>query len=123
MSGGPVFDQDGWLVGIHVRGVAQPGFYCIDQKVSENNSCGIQGIHFLETPEAEVLRNKTILNEKPIDTLTITDGMEYKEEADFIENIYQDFTFEFIKSAINSQPSGTCWSLLIGEKFCNNECR
>jgi len=60
ISGGPVFDQDGWLVGIHVRGVAQPGFYCIDQSLNESNSCGIQVIHFLETPEAEILRAKDI---------------------------------------------------------------
>ena len=121
MSGGPVFDQDGWVVGIHGRGKAEQGTYCVDPQLSINNNCGMQMIHFLTTAEAEYLRNRTILNQEPVDPSTIADGMENKERADVIENIYEDFTVDFVESGIRSYPSGTCWSLLLGDNFCCNQ--
>ncbi len=120
MSGGPVFNKDGWLIGIHGRGKAEQIAYCVDPQLSRNNNCGIQMVHFLTTAEAEYLNNLTNLNQESVEPSVIADGLENKERADVIENIYEDFTLNFVESAIKNYPSGACWSLLLGEDFCND---
>ncbi|MEQ9486959.1 S1 family peptidase [Coleofasciculus sp. F4-SAH-05] len=118
MSGGPVFDQDGWLVGIHGRGRAKNNEYCIDPQMSMNHSCGMQTIHFITAAEAANLSLN--FNSAPVDPVVIATGQDNKQKADVIQNIYQDFTIDFIPSASRDQPSGTCWGLMLGEDFCDD---
>ncbi len=111
MSGGPVFNQDGELVGIHGRGRAQEERYCVDRELSQNNSCGIQTLHFIDRVQREGL--VLAFASPPIDPAVIVHGMANMEEADTIEDIYKDFTF--LRSLLRDGPSGGCSSLLLGE--------
>ncbi|MCT7971841.1 S1 family peptidase [Laspinema olomoucense] len=114
MSGGPVFNQEGELVGIHGRGRAQEDRYCVDPELSQNNSCGIQTLHFIDRVQREQLALS--FAEPPVNPEVISHGITNMEQADTIEDIYKDFTF--LRSLLRDGPSGGCSSLLLGEP-CN----
>ena len=108
MSGGPVFNSRGELIGIHGRGRAQDNVYCIDPKLSVENSCGIQSLHFLS--EVQLAKIPLTFKQPPVDLREI----EKLPVDDVIENIYEEFTFD--KAALlRDGPSGGCESLLLGD--------
>lgn len=111
MSGGPVFNVRGELIGIHGRGRAREETYCIDPELSESNSCGIQTQDFMVRAQGENL--DLAFAEPPVDPELIARGRANMEEADTIEDIYQDFTL--LRSLLRDGPSGGCESLLLGE--------
>ncbi len=108
MSGGPVFNSRGELIGIHGRGRAQDNVYCIEPKLSAKNSCGIQSLHFLS--EVQLAKMPLTFKQPPVDLGEI----ENLPVDDVIENIYEEFTFD--KAALlRDGPSGGCESLLLGD--------
>ncbi|MBK4732981.1 trypsin-like peptidase domain-containing protein [Oxynema sp. CENA135] len=117
MSGGPVFNAEGELIGIHGRGRSQGEEFCVDPELSESNSCGIQSFHFVRQVEVEGL--KLTFKAPPVDPDTIAAGMENRERADTIEDIYEAFTFD-VRSLLRDQPSGGCGSLLLGDECEGN---
>lgn len=112
MSGGPVFNARGELVGIHGRGKAQRDDYCIDPKLSTDNSCGMQTLHFLSKATLEGLNLS--YEAPPVRPETIAAGLRNLDNADTIEDIYQTFTFD-MRSLLRDTPSGGCGSLLLGD--------
>ncbi|MDY6936346.1 MAG: serine protease [Cyanobacteriota bacterium] len=112
MSGGPVLNQFGELVGIHGRGRAREEIYCLDPNLSSDNSCGMQTLHFVKQAEIEGLR--LAFESPPVDRATIEAGLEELEKADTIDNIYEDFTFD-LRSLLRDAPSGGCGSMLLGD--------
>ena len=112
MSGGPVLNEFGELVGIHGRGRAREDAYCLDPNLSAHNSCGMQTLHFLKQAEIEGLQ--LAFESPPVDPETIEAGIEEIEQADTIDDIYEDFTFD-LRSLLRDGPSGGCGSMLLGE--------
>jgi serine protease Do len=112
MSGGPVFNVRGELVGIHGRGKAQRDDYCIDPELSTENSCGMQTLHFIKQATLDGL-NLTY-EAPPVDPKVIEAGLRNQENADVIEDIYETFTFD-MRSLLRDTPSGGCGSLLLGD--------
>jgi serine protease Do len=110
MSGGPVFNARGELVGIHGRGKAQRDHYCIDPQLSTDNSCGMQTLHFQGTLDTLGLP----YDDPPVDPKVIEAGLRNQENADVIEDIYETFTFD-MRSLLRDTPSGGCGSLLLGD--------
>lgn len=134
MSGGPVLNGDGELIGIHGRGrgdsngcssegaaiasadaasgmeVGQSVGQVLDRLT--NSSCGMQTVHFLGAAEAAriVLRYQ----DPPVDERLIARGLAQKPQADTVEDIYAAFTFD-VRSLLRDQPSGGCGSVLLGE--------
>lgn len=111
MSGGPVFNAQGELVGIHGRGRAQEEEYCIDPQLSTQNSCGMQTIHFINEVEKEGL---PLSFKPPPVNLEELSGFD-RQKADVIENIYDAFSFSDVRSLLRDGPSGGCDSLLLGD--------
>lgn len=111
MSGGPVFNGQGELVGIHGRGRAQEDEYCIDPQLSTQNSCGMQTIHFINEVEKEGL---PLSFKPPPVNLEELSGFD-RQKADVIENIYDAFSFSDVRSLLRDGPSGGCDSLLLGD--------
>ena len=112
MSGGPVFNASGELIGVHGRGRAIDQAYCLDPELSERNSCGIQTVHFISRAISQGLILK--FAEPPVDPETIATGLAAREDADTIDNIYTLFTFD-LRSLLRDGPSGGCGSLLLGD--------
>jgi serine protease Do len=112
MSGGPVLNANGELVGIHGRGQAKQQEYCIDPNLSEENSCGMQTLHFINQAKIEGLQLP--YEPPPVNPEVIEMGLAQQEEADTIDNIYDDFTFD-LESLLRDGPSGGCGSLLLGD--------
>jgi serine protease Do len=112
MSGGPVFNARGELVGIHGRGKAQQENYCIDPQLSTDNSCGMQTLHFIKQATLDGL-NLTY-EAPPVDPEIIEAGLRNQDNADVIEDIYETFTFD-MRSLLRDTPSGGCGSLLLGD--------
>ncbi len=90
MSGGPVYNQKGELVGVHAAGRSRGDRYCIDPVLSKNNSCGIQTVHFIT--EAQAKQIQLNYNPPPVSESEIARGEKNKQRADFIRDIYALFT-------------------------------
>lgn len=114
MSGGPVLNSNGELVGIHGRGRAGGNQYCVDPQASQNNSCGMQMVHFLSQTEVAMLHLS--FNQQPVDPQVITAGINNRHRADVINNIYEDFSINFVQQGVrNGIPSGGCGTILTGD--------
>lgn len=111
MSGGPVFNQDGEVVGIHGRGRKQADLYCIDPELNVNNSCGIQTIYFINQAEAANLN--LALNHSPVTPSVIAAETVNKDKADVIEDIYA--LFSSLEARLRDVPSGGSCSVNLGE--------
>lgn len=90
MSGGPIFNIDGEVVGIHGRGRSQGDVYCIDPQISIDNSCGIQAINFVT--QAQLANLNLAFNYSPPNHSAIAVGIVTKSTADMIDDIYGLFT-------------------------------
>lgn len=163
MSGGPVFDVNGRVVGVHGRGSEKKGNE--KGKLIGDENCSIpfnnglesedinnQGIMISNSDSAnlyyryssaqsvnafvDLIKQANIslsfstqplpqevieadLTRIPDDILQQDIGV-FDDPDDVIENIYEKFRLHFVESAIKSQPSGACWSLLLGENFCDD---
>ncbi|MFO8040157.1 MAG: serine protease [Sodalinema sp.] len=111
MSGGPVFNDQGALVGIHGQGPANGEAFCIEPELSRENSCGLRSVDFVEA-----LRHQGIslsFESPPVDPDVIARGLDNLETADTINDIYADFTN--LESLLRDGPSGGCDSMLLGD--------
>lgn len=90
MSGGPVFNINGEVVGIHGRGRKQGDVYCIDPQISIDNSCGIRTIDIIN--QADFAQLNLAFNYSPPNLSTIAVGMVTKSTADVVEDMYGLFT-------------------------------
>ena len=113
MSGGPIFNSEGQVIGIHGRGRARGNVYCVNPQLSRSNSCGIQIFHFLS--HRDVRRINSALNTNPVDPKMVEKGRIGKSKTDRIDNIYKTFALEFLDSGLNRKPSGGCDFLLIDD--------
>jgi serine protease Do len=114
MSGSPVFNAEGELVGIHGQGRKQSEIlYCVDPEINTDNSCGIQGIHLLNEIEASGIR--LAFNPPPVNPAVITQGRQNRARADVIEDVYKIFTLGALRRDAGF-GSGGCGSLLLGDK-------
>jgi hypothetical protein len=90
MSGGPVLNVAGELVGIHGRGRAKGNTYCIDPEINKNSSCGIRLATFIE--KANSLGISLQYSQPPVNTNVISIGKHNRSESDNINNVYTLFT-------------------------------
>jgi serine protease Do len=90
MSGGPVLNVAGELVGIHGRGRAKGNTYCIDPEINKNSSCGIRLATFIE--KANSLGISLQYSQPPVNTNVISIGKLNRTKSDKIDNIYALFT-------------------------------
>ncbi len=130
MSGGPVLNGDGELIGIHGRGRGESNGCSptatsdgssgaeLGQSVGQgiddpaNSSCGMQTVHFLGAAAAAQIVLQ--YDDPPVDEQLIARGLAQKPQADTVEDIYAAFTFD-VRSLLRDQPSGGCGSVLLGE--------
>ena len=106
MSGSPVFNNEARLVGFHAAGRAKGTVFCVDPELSKNNSCGIQGNHFIREAQRKRLPFYNSFNHCPVDQRLVAWGQKNKNTADFIFDIYGLFTeLEKIKLRIDSLES------------------
>ncbi|MEM9244270.1 MAG: serine protease [Cyanobacteria bacterium P01_F01_bin.153] len=156
MSGGPVLNVAGELVGIHGRGrgagnncggeleeepadkvseslgtdsqgmLSKPRIERITLRfpsssppaterrpvLPEDNSCGMQTVHFITA--AETLTISLDYADPPVDEALINAGIDNRDRADVIDDIYELFSFD-VESMLRDQPSGGCGSVLLGE--------
>ncbi|NJM70850.1 MAG: trypsin-like peptidase domain-containing protein [Scytonema sp. RU_4_4] len=113
MDGGPVFSQDGQVVAIHRSDRSNEHGYCLDPKLSGNNSCGLQISHIVHAIEAEDMRLS--FDRGLIDPKVIAQGIANKSTADVISDVYKLFTFD-LDAMLRNKPSLGCGSLLLGDK-------
>jgi serine protease Do len=113
MSGGPVLNSSGELIGIHGRGRAQGNNYCVDPEVSKTSSCGILFTHFIE--RAKTIGIALQYNQPPIDPKVIAIGKNNLSKSDTIEDIYKIFTIGALRRDAGF-GSGGCGSLLLGDR-------
>ena len=90
MSGGPVLNVAGELVGIHGRGRAKGNIYCIDPEINKNSSCGIRLATFIE--KANSLGINLQYSQPPVNNNVISIGKLNRSKSDNIDNIYTLFT-------------------------------
>ena len=90
MSGGPVLNAAGELVGIHGRGRAKGNTYCVDSELNKNSSCGIRFTHFIE--KAKSIGIGLEYSQPPVDLKVISFGKTNRSKSDKIDNIYTLFT-------------------------------
>ena len=79
----------------------------------EDNSCGMQTVHFITA--AETLTISLDYADPPVDESLINAGLDNRDRADTIENIYELFSFD-VESMLRDQPSGGCGSVLLGDR-------
>ena len=79
----------------------------------ENNSCGMQTVHFITA--AETLTISLDYADPPVDESLINAGLDNRDRADTIDNIYELFSFD-VESMLRDQPSGGCGSVLLGDR-------
>ncbi|MCP6758592.1 MAG: serine protease [Fischerella sp. CENA71] len=113
MDGGPVFSQNGQVVAIHQSDRSNEHGYCLERKLSGNNSCGLQISHILQAIEAEDMR--VSFDRGSIDSKLIARGIQNKSTADVIPDVYKLFTFD-LDAMLRNKPSLGCGSLLLGDK-------
>ncbi|MEA5497550.1 serine protease [Limnoraphis robusta] len=111
MSGGPVFNTQGELIGIHGRGRGTENNCSPEDDINRSNSCGMQSIHFID--QATKVGLQLVYAEPPVQQGLIEQGRKNKARADVINNIYEDFTTEFLPSGLRDRPSSGCNFLLI----------
>ncbi|MGD1936676.1 MAG: serine protease [Cyanophyceae cyanobacterium] len=80
--------------------------------LSEDNSCGMQTVHFITA--AETLTISLDYADPPVDEALINAGLDNRDRADVIDDIYELFSFD-VESMLRDQPSGGCGSVLLGE--------
>ncbi|MFM2061131.1 MAG: hypothetical protein RLZZ507_801 [Cyanobacteriota bacterium] len=110
MSGSPIFNAQGELVGIHGRG-RKKVTYCVDPEINTDNSCGIQGIHLISQVESK--RIQLAFNPPPVKLAVIEQGRKSKAKADVIEDIYKLF------SDLRTPLHDCSPSVLIDQPDCN----
>lgn len=114
MSGGPVFNSSGELIGIHGRGRGREGTYCVDKQLSVKNSCGIQSLHFIQQAELKGLQLSYTVS--PITTAQVMNGRKVdRNSSDVIEDVYKIFTIGALRRDAGF-GSGGCGSLLLGDR-------
>ena len=113
MSGGPVFNSQGELVGIHGKGRKRGNNYCVDPNLNANNSCGVQQLHLISLPE--VARIRSAFSAPPVTLSVVEKGRKNKAKADVVEDIYKLFTLGALRRDAGV-GSGGCGSLLLGDK-------
>jgi hypothetical protein len=111
MSGGPVFNANAELVGIHGRGTGTQNNCSPNAEMNSKNSCGIRMIHFIT--QAEAARIKLAFNPPPVDPAVIASGRGNRRTANVIPNIYKIFTG--LESRIRDCPTG----VLIDQPGCD----
>lgn len=112
MSGSPVFNQNGEVIGIHAAGRRNGNNYCIDPELNLNSSCGIQGVHLIGQLEAKRIR--LAFNPPPVKSSVIAKGQANKAEADVIEDVYK--IFSRVESQLRDCPTG----VLIDQPGCES---
>jgi serine protease Do len=113
MSGSPVFNAQGEIIGIHGRGRGTANSYCVDRELSRNNSCGIQQIHLINLPK--VNKMNLAFTPPPVNPSVIMQGRKNQTKADTIEDIYKIFTLGAMRRDAGI-GSGGCGSLLLGDR-------
>jgi serine protease Do len=113
MSGSPVFNIRGELIGIHGKGRGTTNDYCVDKKLSPNNSCGIQQIHLINLPKVNQMNLAFV--PPPVNPSVIMQGRKNQIKADNIEDVYKIFTLSAMRRDAGV-GSGGCGSLLLGDR-------
>ena len=83
-SGGPIFNANGQLVGIHGRGRGIEN-NCSTPELNINHSCGMQLVDFLNHPQMRAAG--LALNRNPPDREMIRYGLTYRSQSDRIGDI------------------------------------
>jgi serine protease Do len=112
MSGSPVFNQNGELIGIHAAGRSNGNNYCIDPELNLNSSCGIEAVYLISQLEAKQIR--LAFNPPPVKSSVIAIGRANKAEADVIEDVYK--IFNRVESQLRDCPTG----VLIDQPGCES---
>jgi serine protease Do len=114
MSGSPVFNIRGELIGIHGKGRATTNnYYCVDKILNSDNSCGIQQIHLINLPKINQMNLPFI--SPPVNHSVIVQGRKNQIKADNIEDVYKIFTLGAMRRDAGV-GSGGCGSLLLGDR-------
>ena len=110
MSGGPVFNANAELVGIHGRGAGTQNNCSPNTEMNSKNSCGIRVIHFIT--QAEAAQINLAFKSPPVEPSAILSGKRNRRTANVIPNIYKIFTS--LESRIRDCPTG----VLIDQPGC-----
>ncbi|MBW4641663.1 MAG: serine protease [Goleter apudmare HA4340-LM2] len=116
MDGAPVLNQDGQVIAIHRGDRSNEHGYCLEPKLSGNNSCSLQINQILPAIEAANLRLS--FDRGAIAQKIIARGLADKPKADVIPDVYKLFTFD-LDAMLRNKPSLGCGSLLLGDKCPN----
>ena len=112
MSGSPVFNQKGEVIGIHAAGRRKDDKYCIDAELNLSSSCGIQAVYLISQIKSKQIR--LTFNPPPVNPSVISRGRANKAEADVIEDVYK--IFNRVESQLRDCPTG----VLIDESGCKS---
>jgi len=114
MSGGPVFNTYGEVVGIHGRGGTAT------KQIVNISNLGILVTYLVNEAKKSQLQTFIPPNYSPTEPRAMI-GAPIPVEATVVPNIYQSFTRDFIPSSTRDCPSGGSGSLLLGgsDDQCN----